>query len=119
MTNLTISRLLTRRKEFAVRLALGADGWRISRQWLVETCLVSLVAGMVGMALTYWCIQLLRTLAPYGLPRANEIYLDHTIIAYGFLLSLVMGMGVSYLPLIRFLQANQALNTNLKSRNRA
>jgi putative ABC transport system permease protein len=119
MTNLTISRLLTRRKEFAMRLALGADVWRISRQWLVETCLVSLVAGMVGMALTYWCIQLLRTLAPYGLPRANEIYLDHTIIGYGFLLSLVMGMGVSFLLLIRFLQANQALNTHLKSQNRA
>lgn len=119
MTNLTISRLLTRRKEFAVRLALGADVWRISRQWLVETCLVSLVAGMVGMALTYWCIQLLRTFAPYGLPRANEIYLDNTIIGYGFLLSLVMGMGVSFLPLIRLLQANQALNTHLKSQNRA
>lgn len=118
MANLTISRLLTRRKEFAMRLALGADVWRISRQWLVETCLVSLVAGMVGMALTYWCIELLRTLAPYGLPRTNEIYLDDVIIVYGFLLSLVMGMGVSFLPLIRFLQANQVLNTQLKSQNR-
>jgi putative ABC transport system permease protein len=103
LVNLYISQLITRRREFAVRMAVGAGVRRIVRQWLSECCAMSLIAASLGVALAYWCINLLRVWAPYGLPRANEIRLDGATIGYGFVLSLVMGAGLPLVPLIRLL----------------
>ena len=118
LVNVFISRLITRRKELIVRMALGAGPWRIGRQWLTESCLISLLAGAVGMTLTCCCIRPLRSSAPYGLPRAEEIAVDATIVGYGFLLSLVMGVGVSLIPLVRFLHTMQYHQNVLKSYDR-
>lgn len=115
LINLHISNLIKRHKEFALRLALGAGLRRIYRQALVESGLLSVGAGTLGMVLAVWCIKLLRTWAPWGLPRADEIAPDLTIIGYGFLLSLVLGICVSLIPLMRLLQWIETHSSILKS----
>ncbi|MFC1761135.1 ABC transporter permease [Planctomycetota bacterium] len=116
--NLFLSRLLSRRQELSVRLALGADSWRLTRQWITESGLISLLAGAVGVIFADWSIQLLRTFAPYELPRKDEIAVDVTITAYAFGLSIFMGVGISVVLLLRFLKTKQNQNTVLKSFDR-
>ncbi|MCU0913810.1 MAG: ABC transporter permease [Planctomycetes bacterium] len=118
LVNLQISRLLARRQEFATRMAVGAGVGRIVRQWLAECSVMSLLAASLGLALAYWCIQLLRVSAPYGLPRADEIRLDGAVMGYGFVLSLVLGAGVPVLPLLHFLRGGPTRNVVLKSHER-
>jgi putative ABC transport system permease protein len=117
LINLHISDLIRRRKEFAIRLALGAGVRRIYRQGFIESCLLSLGAGVLGMMLAVACISLLRSRAPWGLPRAEEIAPDVTIMGYGFALSLVMGVCVSLIPLARLLKSIENNSTALKCRD--
>jgi len=115
LVNLHISNLIRRRKEFAMRMALGADARRIYQQGCVESCLLSVTAGLLGMMLALACIKLLRTQAPWGLPRVEEIAPDAAIIGYGFVLSLVMGACVSLIPLGRLIGSLRTNSTVLKS----
>ncbi|MBI1176581.1 FtsX-like permease family protein [bacterium] len=117
LINLFLTRVSARQKEFAVRIALGARRRRIVRQWLSESLLLSLTAGALGLVLATWSIKLLRTYAPYGLPRADEIALDPTIIAFAFVLALLLGMGASLFPLVHFLLRNREGNTLLRNRD--
>lgn len=115
LINLHISNLIRRRKEFAIRMALGAGVRRIYRQGLVESCLLSTSAAALGMMLAVTCIKLLRNQAPWGLPRVEEIAPDITVMGYGFVLSLVMGLCVSLIPLARLIGSIQTNSTVLKS----
>ncbi len=114
LINLHISNLIKRRKEFAVRMALGASTRRIYRQGLVESCLLSLTAGILGIMLAVACIKLLRSQAPWELPRGDEIAPDGTVMGYGFLLSLIMGTCVSLIPLARLVKSLRTNSTVLK-----
>ncbi len=116
LINLFLTRVSLRRKELAVRIALGASRRRILRQWVTESCLLSLLAGSIGVLLAAWCINLLRTYAPYGLPRADEITLAPAVVAFGFALALLVGTGTSILPLLQFFARNHDGNAVLKSR---
>jgi putative ABC transport system permease protein len=115
LINLYLTHLGKRRKELVVRKVLGAQNRHILRQWLTESCLLSLIAGMIGVTLSIWFIHLLRIFAPYGLPRAEEITVDPLIVTYGFIVSLLVGVGMSIIPLVHVLRQNG--NTDvLKSR---
>ncbi len=115
LINLYLARLGKRRKELVVRKVLGAGNRHILRQWLTESSLLSLLAGLVGVTLSVWLIHLLRICAPYGLPRAEEIAVDPVIVAYGFVVSLLVGVGMSIVPMVHILRQNG--NTDvLKSR---
>ena len=116
LINLFLARVSLRGKELAVRIALGASRRRILRQWATESCLLSLLAGSIGVLLAAWCINLLRTYAPYGLPRADEITLAPAVVAFGFALALLVGTGTSILPLLQFFVRNHDGNAVLKSR---
>ncbi|MHC4439038.1 MAG: ABC transporter permease [Planctomycetota bacterium] len=115
LTNLHISNLIRRSKEFAVRMALGAGVGRIYKQGLAESCLISVSAGAFGMVLAVACIKFLRSQAPWQLPRADEIAPDATIMGYGFILSLALGTCVYLIPLARLIKSIQTNNTVLKS----
>ena len=115
LINLYLTHLGKRRKELVVRKVLGAQNRHIFRHWLTESCLLSLMAGIIGVTLSIWFIHLLRIFAPYGLPRAEEIAVDNVIVAYGFIVSLLVGVGMSIIPLVHILRQNG--NTDvLKSR---
>jgi putative ABC transport system permease protein len=115
LINLYLTRLSKRRKELVVRKVLGAGNYHILRQWLTESCILSLMAGLVGVTLSVWFIYLLRLYAPYGLPRAEEIAVDPVIVAYGFLVSLLVGVSMSIVPLVYVLRQKGNANV-LKSR---
>lgn len=73
VANLMFARMAARRREFAVRAALGAGFWRLTRQTLTEGLLLSVAGGAIGFLLAFWTLPLLIHFAPDTLPRSNEI----------------------------------------------
>ena len=76
VANLMFTHMAARRREFAVRTALGAGFWRLTRQTLTEGLLLSTAGGAVGLSLAFWTLPLLIHFAPDTLPRASEIGLN-------------------------------------------
>jgi len=116
LVNLYLTRLGKRRRELVVRMALGAEARHILRQWSTESCILSLIAGLIGVTLSIWFIHLLRIFAPYGLPRAEEIAVDPLMVGYGFVVSLLVGVGMSIIPLVHFLRQDRNAAAVLRSR---
>jgi putative ABC transport system permease protein len=80
--NLLIARASAREREIMVRAALGAGRGRIVRQLLSEGFLLSAMAGLLGVVLGMWGVRVLLALMPSELPRAEEIGLDHRVLAF-------------------------------------
>lgn len=76
VANLMFTRMAARRREFAIRTALGAGAWRLTGQTLTEGLLLSTAGGAVGLFLAFWTLPLLIHFAPDTLPRASEIGLN-------------------------------------------
>src|SRR5262249_9867582 len=97
--NITLARQLRRQREIALRAALGAGRGRIFRQLAVESLCVSLTGGALGVAIAYSGLGLLRSLATRVTPRANEITIDPTVLAFAFAMSVVVGLVAAVIPL--------------------
>ncbi|MGH9934864.1 MAG: ABC transporter permease [Blastocatellia bacterium] len=97
VANLLLARAATRRKEIAVRLTLGATRWRLIRQLLTESVLLSLVGATAGLLLAYWINQLLMAFKP-PFPSAFTFTLDLSLDrrALGFTLILAVATGVIF-----------------------
>lgn len=98
VANLLLARAASREKEFAVRIALGAGRGRLIRQLLVESVLLGVVGGSVGLLLAFWGIGGLQTLIPSDLPRFNVIEVDRTVIAFTLGVSLLTAMIFGLVP---------------------
>src|SRR5678809_1482683 len=75
VANLILAKTLDRRKEIAIRTALGADRLRIMRQVLSEAVLLSIVGGLAGLAFAHFATKLVVAVLGSSLPRLNEIHL--------------------------------------------
>jgi predicted permease len=93
VANLAVGRALGRRREVAVRAALGASRWRLIRQRLLESTILALVGGLAGTLLAVWVVDLLVAIHPAGVPRLAEIGVDTRVLAVTVLVSLVVGVG--------------------------
>ncbi|MBI3447387.1 MAG: ABC transporter permease [Acidobacteria bacterium] len=100
VASLLLGRAVRRESEFAVRAALGAGRWRVVRQLLTETALLSLAGGGAGIALAAWGIRALRALSPAGLLRAGDIRIDGPVLAFALGLSLITGLLAGLAPAI-------------------
>jgi predicted permease len=91
--NLMLVRADGRRREFAVRTALGAPRWRLVRQWLAESVVVAVLGGAIGLLLAKWGVDLLVVSAPVGIPRLAEIALDARVVAVTAGITLAVGIA--------------------------
>jgi len=98
VANLVMSRALGRRREMAVRSALGATPARIVRQLLTESVLLSLAGGALGLLLARWSMQALHALGAGSIPRLAEVGINGTVLGYTVLISIVAGVVVGVYP---------------------
>src|SRR3954471_19063221 len=106
VANLVLVRSRVRLTELATRLALGAGRWRVARQLVVESVLLSMIAAAAGLAVGYGALQLLGTLNIQDLPRGQEIRLDGVVVAYTIGIAAAIGFVLGLIPLANVLPAN-------------
>jgi predicted permease len=102
VTNLLLVRAEGRQQEVAVRAALGAGSWRLTRELLLESVLLALVGGLVGIGLALAALHLLVSFGPVGLPRLGDIALDARAFAFALLVSLIAGVLLGLAPALKY-----------------
>jgi predicted permease len=102
--NLLLARGAVRRREIALRTALGAGRRRILRQLITESILLSCLAGVLGVPFAAWGVDELVALAPSGIARLDEAQVDARVLAFSFGLSLFTGVLFGLAPAIRISQ---------------
>ena len=101
VANLFLARSATRKKELAVRAALGAGRGRLIRQCLTESLLIGVMGGLAGLMLAVWLHRSLLAFSPPEIPRIDEITLDYRVLAFNAALALLTGVIVGLLPAIQ------------------
>lgn len=107
VANLLLARAAVRQKEIALRLALGADRARLTKQLLVESVMLSLLGGIVGLGLSYVGLRVLTGFIPPDLAHADAISIDGKVLVFTLLIALVTGLVFGLAP------ASQASHFNL------
>jgi putative ABC transport system permease protein len=116
VANLMLARAAARQKEIALRTALGASRWRIVRQLLVESLLLSLAGGITGLILANGGLKILMVQSNIGWPRIMNVSLDLQILAFTVAVTLLTGMSFGIVPALQASKPN--LNEILKDAGR-
>jgi predicted permease len=101
VANLLLASGLARRRELAVRAALGASRWDLARQLTVESVVLALAGGALGVLLAQWAVSTFVQLAGTSLPRASFVRIDAAVVAFAAGLSLVTGVACGLWPVVR------------------
>ncbi len=101
VANLLLARATSRQKEMAIRAALGASRWRIIRQLLAESLLLSLAGGVVGLLIAMWSADALIALQPGGIPRLDEVGIDARVLGFTLGVSILTGILFGLAPAIQ------------------
>jgi putative ABC transport system permease protein len=115
VASLLLTRSLARQKEVAIRSALGASRWRVIRQLLTESMLLSLAGGVAGLLIALWGVPALVSVLPQSqlnaMPFLKSLNIDASILAFSFGLSLLTGLFFGLAPALQSskLDLNEAL----------
>ena len=120
VASLLLTRSLARQKEVAIRSALGASRWRVMRQLLTESVLLSVAGGIAGLLIAYWGIHGLVAVLPEAqvnsLPFLKSLRIDASILLFSFGLSLLTGVIFGLAPALQ--SSRPDLNEVLKEGGR-
>ena len=116
VANLMLVRATERDGEIALRLALGARRWRVSRQLLAESLLVSTLGGAAGLLVGFAAMKGLVALAPSNVPRLDQVGLDASVLLFTLVVSVLTGLFFGVLPALHAFRTD--LNGVLKNAGR-
>jgi len=111
VANLMMARTAARDREIAIRRAMGAGQWRLIRQMLTESVLLSTLGGLMGLLLATWGVQLLLGLMPKDIPRLEGVSVDRWALLFTFTISIATGVLFGLAPAwhARKLSLNESL----------
>lgn len=112
VANLLLASAAARGRELAIRAALGASRGRLLRQFLIESLLLSLTGGVLGVLAAVWGVDALLAIAPRGLPRLNDVSVSLPVLIFALGVSVMVAGGLGVLTALRAAAADpqQALN---------
>jgi putative ABC transport system permease protein len=112
IANLQLARAADRRKEIAIRSALGASSRRITRQALTESLLLAFIGGMIGLLLALWALDLIVKFGPENIPRLSEVDLDPRALGFTLVVTLLTGVLFGLAPALQSARVSltEALN---------
>jgi predicted lysophospholipase L1 biosynthesis ABC-type transport system permease subunit len=100
VANLLLASGVARRRELAIRMALGAGLRQLARQLITQSIVLALVGGAAGLLLAQWAVSSFVALAGNQLPRATNIAIDGSVLAFTAIISLLVGMFCSVWPIV-------------------
>jgi putative ABC transport system permease protein len=115
LANLMLARAVTRRREFAIRAAMGASRGRVIRQLLVESVLLALFGGTAGLIVASWSMALLTKAAREIVPRLDQLHLNYRVLTFNLAVSFLCGIIFGLAPAWRFSKPD--LQETLKDNN--
>ena len=98
VANLMLARAASRKREIAVRLAIGAARRRVIRQVLTEGMVLALIGGLAGILIAYWSVPVMRQWLPDTLPRGNEAEVNVTVLLFSLAVCALTGFAFAVLP---------------------
>ena len=106
VANLLLGRTLQRRREFAVRAALGAGRARLARQIVIEGLVIAILGGVMGAVAARVGVEALTSLRPAGLVRLDAIAVDRPAWLFALAVSLLVGIGIAVLPALQTIRGD-------------
>src|SRR5262249_51119179 len=100
VANLLLASGMARRRELAIRLALGAGQRDLARQLVIESVVLAAAGGVIGVALAAWILRTFIVLAGTQLPRAATVAIDGSVLGFTALVSLLVGVFCGLWPLV-------------------
>src|SRR5579872_7228889 len=116
VANLLLARAASRRREFAIRAALGAGTARLLRQALAEATTVCVLAGALGVGVSFWLVRALKLFAPAGTPRVDQVTIDSRVLIFAIVLSVAMGLFLGVAAVWGTIRRQEAEPLNSASR---
>jgi putative ABC transport system permease protein len=98
LANLLLARSTVRRKEIAIRAAVGAGRWRLIRQMLTESLLLAVLGGAAGLLLATWGVHILEAIGTKVIPELSDVRIDLRVLGFTAVVSLVTGIVFGMAP---------------------